>query len=675
MKYVEILPLTKTGASDTAFTYETELDINVGSLVSIPLRNRYVKGLVTKLVKKPTFPTKPVKKILSEEPVLSEIQLTLAQKIADYYFCNLSDVIPTILSFEFGKKRQELKTEIPKIRKTRNPLKLTGDQKKIFDTILKGKAASKYLLFGVTGSGKTEIYLQLVAEAIKRGKGSIILVPEISLTPQAAQRFIERFGDKVAMWHSGLLETEKFDTWKKIKSGEKTVILGARSAVFTPVKNLEYIFIDEEHESSYKQDQTPRYETGRVAEWLSEITEAKLIVGSATPKIETYKKALDSEYKLCTLSQRIIQDEMPPVKIVDLRDEFRKGNKSIISDDLYEATTEALKAKKQVIFFVNRRGASTFVVCRDCGFVSECPNCEIPLTYHPSEGEVLKCHHCDFRTKVPVICPKCKSHAIRYFGLGTQRAEIEAKKMFPKARIMRMDKDTTRKRGSHETIYNNFASGDFDILVGTQLIAKGWDLPNVAVVGVISADTMLNLPDFRSAERTFSLLTQVAGRTGRGYHPGKVIIQTYNPESYAIKTAAKHDYVEFYQREIRDREKYSYPPFSTLIKLTFSSTNNKKAEDETNQLMRILENELIDKNIQVMGPSTAFLSKIAGKYRWQIILKIPNTKFSIPNEIKISNSNTKNSLQITNYKLQIFQILRENLKPGWSVDINPESLL
>jgi primosomal protein N' (replication factor Y) len=652
MKYVEVLPLTQTGG-ENIFTYETDLEPKVGSIVSVPLRNRYIRGMVLKYVGKPKFKTKEVKKIQSEEQVLSDIQLLLAEKIAEYYFCNLSDVISAMLPFDFGKKRRELKDEKKQQAGKEEKFKLTKDQKEIYTNISDAKPKTKHLLFGVTGSGKTEIYLQLIEKGLKEGKGAIVLVPEISLTPQATERFEKRFGDKVAVWHSGLLETEKYATWQKIKAGEKKVILGARSAIFAPIRDLGYIIIDEEHEGSYKQDQTPRYETGRVAEWLTDLSGAKLVLGSATPKIETFKKAKDKEYALHTMKKRIVQDEMPPVKVVDLRDEFRKGNKSIISDDLFEAMDEALKEKKQVLLFVNRRGASTFVVCRDCGFVSECPNCEIPLTYHPSEGQVLKCHHCDYRTKVPVICPTCKSHAIRYFGLGTQRTEIEVKKMFPKATVSRMDKDTTSKRGSHEALYTDFATKKSDILIGTQIIAKGWDLPNVAVVGVISADTMLNLPDFRSGEKTFSLLTQVAGRTGRGYHPGKVVIQTYNPESYAIKAAAGHDYIDFYEREIKDREKYSYPPFSILIRLLYSQKTEGKVITETDMMADKLAIDLADSDIDILGPSAAFLPKLAGKYRYQIVLKVKK------------GEKLKKTLEI----------IKKNYKAGWIVDVNPASLL
>lgn len=652
MKYVEVLPLVQTGPDKNIFTYETDLDPKIGSLVTIPLKNRSVRGMVLSYVKKPGFKTRAVKKVLSEDSVLSDIQLTLAHKIADYYFCPISDVISALLPFDFGKKRRVIK-ENKKLPKIEENLKLTSDQRKIFENIDSADKGTSHLLFGVTGSGKTEIYLRLAEKALKKGVGILILVPEISLTPQTAERFTKRFGDTVALWHSGLKETEKYNTWLKVKSGEKRVILGARSAIFAPVPNLGYIIIDEEHESSYKQDQNPRYETVRVGKWLTELTGAKMVLGSATPKIESYHKSQISEYELHLLERRIIQDTMPPVKVVDLRDEFKKGNKSIISDDLYEAASTALAAKKQVLLFVNRRGASTFVVCRDCGFVSECPNCEIPLTYHPSEGEVLKCHHCDYRTKAPVMCPKCHSHAIKFFGLGTQRTEIEVKKMFPKAKIARMDRDTTQVRGSHELIYNNFAAGDCDILIGTQLVAKGWDLPNVAVVGVISADTMLNLPDFRSGERTFSLLTQVAGRTGRGFHPGKVIIQTYNPENYAIRAAARHDYISFYNREIKEREKYNYPPFSSIIKLVYSKKNKEAAEKEAAKMAKVLQGWLADAAIQILGPSACFLPKLSGKYRYQIVIKLTGKRESA----------------------DIFELIKKHYKPGWSIDVNPESLL
>lgn len=647
MYYYEVLPLTRTGAKDTTFTYESNDNIKLGKIVKIPLRNREVKGLIVKKVKKPEFDTKPISKILTDEAPLSEVQIKLALKIADYYLCNISDVIPNMLPFEFGKRRRTIPEE--KQTKTRNHLKLTDNQEKIFKDINKSKTNTTHLIFGVTGSGKTEIYLQLIDDAIKSKKSSIMLVPEISLTPQTVKRFEERFGNKVAVWHSHLKETEKYHTWNKIKSGEKMVVVGARSAIFAPIKNLAYIIIDESHESSYKQDQKPRYETIRVAEWLVKITNAKLVLGTATPKVESYAKAKAGKYILHELKERIVQNKMPQTEIIDMGNEFKKKNYSIFSEILRDSIIETLKSGKQVLLFVNRRGASTFVVCRDCGYAAECPNCDIPLVYHPSQGNILKCHHCGYAKKSPSKCPKCASVAIKFFGLGTQRVEIEAKKWFPKARIGRMDKDTTSRHGEHEKIYNDFAKGKYDILIGTQLIAKGWDLPNVSLVGVISADNILNMPDFRSAERTFSLLTQVAGRTGRGYHPGNVYIQTYTPENYAIRAASKHSYLEFYNREIKERKKYNYPPFSNLVKLTISGKDKEKTEDKAKKLSNNLS-EKIDNNSTIFGPTTAFIPRLSGKYRFQIIIKTKN----LP---------------------KIQEVLRDIDLKDWTYDINPESLL
>lgn len=650
MNYFEVLPLSKTGTEDAVFTYESEESTAVGSIVSVPLRNRFVRGMITAKTPKPKFTTRPIKKIQSE-PVLSEAQLKLAQKISDYYLCPLGDVINTMLPFEFGKKRR-VEYKEPDIKNLEKPLRLTPDQREIFENIKKGGEGSKFLLFGVTGSGKTEIYLQLVEDALKKGQSSIILVPEIALTPQAMERFTNRFGNQVAVWHSNLKETEKYTIWQKIKSGEKKVVLGARSAIFTPVSNLGYVIIDEEHEGSYKQDQNPRYQTKKVAEWLVELTGAKLIAGSATPKIETFQKVKNNEYFLYSLNKRIVQDSMPPVKVVDLRNEFKKGNKSIFSEELFENIKQTLAENKQIILFVNRRGASTFVVCRDCGYVAECPHCEIPLTFHltDSKSGKLHCHHCGYTSNVPLSCPNCKSLAIRYFGLGTQRVELEVTKLFPKAKVIRMDRDTTKKRGSHEEIYKDFSQKKFDILIGTQMIAKGWDLPNVALIGVISADTMLNLPDFGSSERTFSLLTQVAGRTGRGYHPGKVIIQTYAPENYALKYAKNHDYLGFFEREIKERQKYTYPPFVSLIKLTYGAKSAEKAHTEALRLSEALEKAL--SGVKISGPSEAFLPKLNGNYRYQLVLKLKESQLS-----------------------KTLSVIKNNLKSCWTVDVNPDNLL
>jgi primosomal protein N' (replication factor Y) (superfamily II helicase) len=649
MHYYEILPLTKTGQTDQSFTYEYEEELKVGNLVTIPLRNRMVKGLITEKVQKPAYQTRSIAKVLTAEPPVTDIQLKLAKKVADFYFCSLGDAISAIFPFEFGKKRRAPKEDIKNTAKE-EPLKLTQEQAKIVKEIEASEAGSKHLIFGVTGSGKTEIYLQLIAKAIDKDGGAIVLVPEIALTPQTVARFKKRFGNLVAVWHSQMKETEKYHTWQQIKSGEAKVVVGARSAIFAPIKNLNYIVIDEEHEGTYKQDSTPRYEAVRVAEWLADETGAKLVLGSATPKIESYHKAKEGAYALHQMNTRIVQEYMPPVKIVDLRQEFQKGNKSIFSDALTELIEGALAEKRQVLLFVNRRGAATFIVCRECGYVSECPRCDIPLTYHPSEGQILKCHHCDYKTQVPVTCPSCQSTAIKYFGLGTQKVELEAKRIFPKARVARMDRDTTAVRGAHEHYYQNFADNNLDILIGTQIIAKGWDLPNVAVVGVISADTTLNIPDFRSGERTFSLITQVAGRTGRGFHPGNVVIQTYAPENYALMAAAQHDYQKFYGKEIAEREKYHYPPFSHLAKLTYSSPFDEKAQAETEKVTEKIK-ELT--NAETYGPVPAFIPKLGNRFRYHVIIKFEKESQINP----------------------LLKSIQSELKIGWVVDVHPETLL
>jgi primosomal protein N' (replication factor Y) (superfamily II helicase) len=661
MNYYEILPLKKTGTESQTFTYQSEELIELGTIVGVPLKNRQIRGLVAEMVEKPKYTTRDITKILTSEPVIQKNQITLAQKISDYYYCSLGETINAFLPFELGKKRRIINDQRLVKGKPEKPHILNKDQEVIYDSIERAKLKTTHLIHGVTGSGKTEIYLQLAASALKSGKGSIILVPEISLTPQTLSRFEKRFGDKVAVWHSQLKETEKYQTWEKIRSGEKKIVLGARSAIFMPIKNLGYIVIDEEHENSYKQDQNPKYDAIKVAEWLTELTESKLILGSATPRLRSFHKAQNGEYLYYSLNTRIVQKSMPPVSVVDMRDEFRKGNMSIFSDDLSDAITKTLTEKKQIILFVNRRGASTFIVCRDCGHIEKCPDCEIPLIFHPNEGNQLKCHHCDYKKSVPTVCPACKSHAIKYFGLGTQRVEIDAKKTFPNARIMRMDKDTTQKRGSHEEIYEGFKNNDFDILIGTQIIAKGWDLPNVNLVGVIAADTTLNIPDHQSAEKTFSLLTQVAGRTGRSYHPGEVIIQTYNPDNYAIKYAKNHDYLGFFKEELESRKKYNYPPFSKFIKLVNRNKVEEKAREKANKLADLLNKSLKSDNVDILGPAESFIYRKGGFYHWQIILKVKEGK------------NKKKNLD--QQILDLNQTLKKIVPSDWTIDVDPDNLL
>ena len=422
-----------------------------------------------------------------------------------------------------------------------NPLPLTMEQEEAIKPVLKTIDQDQhetFLLYGVTGSGKTEIYLQSIQEVLKKGKEAIVLVPEIALTPQMVDRFKGRFGNDVAVLHSALSTGEKYDEWRKVQRKEAKVVVGARSAIFAPFENLGIIIIDEEHETSYKQEELPRYHARDVAIHRARHHNCPVILGSATPSLESFARAKKDVYHLLTLSKRMNDRELPAVSIVDMREEMRSGNRTMFSRELFEKIEDRLAKKEQIILFLNRRGHSSFMMCRDCGYVMQCPHCDISLTYHRVSNE-MKCHYCGHDTGVPEICPECSSNHIRYFGTGTQKVEEELLKLLPEARIVRMDVDTTGRKGAHEKLLDHFQSGKADILLGTQMIAKGLDFPNITLVGVLSADTMLHLPDFRSGEKTFQLLTQVSGRAGRHELSGEVVIQTYTPEHYSIEYAGQ----------------------------------------------------------------------------------------------------------------------------------------
>ncbi len=446
---------------------------------------------------------------------------------------------------------------------------LNGDQSLAIYRILNSNR-KLFLIHGVTGSGKTEIYMHLVKKLMEKDKDSIILVPEISLTPQMVERFKGRFGKNIAVFHSKLSDGERFDEWMRVKRGEVKVAIGARSAVFLPFKNLGSIIIDEEHESSYKSDSNPKYNARDIAELRCMNEGCKIILGSATPSLETYYRSKNKIIDLITIKERIEGASMPEVKIVDMREELMSGNKSIFSRELFEDISTRLEKKEQIILFLNRRGFSTFVSCRECGYVFKCKNCDISLTYHNRDSS-LRCHYCGASMRIPKQCPKCNSKYVKYFGAGTEKVEKAIKKYFPEVRTLRMDLDTTRTKNAYENIYNTFKKGEADILIGTQMIAKGLDFENVTLVGVLAADMSLNLPDYRSGERTFQLITQVSGRAGRGKKQGKVLIQSYNPENYSITSAAKNDYEGFYNKEIKIRKDMDYPPFSKILLINLSS--------------------------------------------------------------------------------------------------------
>ncbi len=515
------------------------------------------------------------------------------------------------------------------------PLILTAAQAAAFLAIKSGLPGMRpgtpspqvFLLHGVTGSGKTEVYLQALAEAVRLGKRGIVLVPEIALTPQTIERFAARFPGRVAILHSQLSLGEQFDEWQRIRDGEVDVVIGPRSATFAPQPDLGLIVIDEEHEWNYKQsDKPPRYHTRDVAIKLAELTGAAVVLGSATPDVETFYRAQRGDYHLLQLPERVTPGQntpLPRVAIVDLKAELKAGNRSMFSRSLEQAVSKAVTAGEQVILFLNRRGAATIIQCRSCGFVLRCRRCEVPLTYHLAEG-ALVCHQCHSSLPVPSRCPQCHSPRIKFLGVGTEKLEEEAGRTFSPARLLRWDSDVTRGKNSHRAILTRFRDHQADILIGTQMVAKGLDLPQVTLVGVVNADTSLNLPDFRAGERTFQLLSQVAGRAGRGPLGGQVIIQTYSPEHYAIQAAARHDYTLFYNQEIAYRRQLRQPPFTRLASLIYTHINDALGQKEAERMKRLLTEEkdaggIAD--ISFVGPAPAFIHRLRGRYRWQLIVR------------------------------------------------------
>jgi len=535
-----------------------------------------------------------------------------------------------------------------------------------------GTAPACFLLHGVTGSGKTEVYLRTIGLALRLGMGAIVLVPEIALTPQTMHRFAGRFPGRVALLHSRLSDGERYDQWRQIRAGRYDVVVGSRSAVFAPLPRLGLIILDEEHEWSYKQDSRPYYHTRDVALRRAALTGAVVVLGSATPDVTTYYRATRPaattdavggvDWQLLTLPARVglgrgpdgsemtTELPLPPVRLVDMRQELRGGNRSIFSLALQKAIGDTIRAGEQAILFLNRRGSRTFIICRACGYVPSCAACEIPLVYHADVDRLL-CHRCDARHSQPDPCPRCHSPSIKRFGAGTQRVEEEMRDLFPAARVLRWDRDTAARKGAHDDLLGAFMRHEADVLVGTQMIAKGLDVPLVTLVGVISADTGLHLPDFRAGERTFQLLTQVAGRAGRRTAGGQVIVQTYTPEHYAIQAAARHDYRAFYTQDLRFRLSHNYPPFSRLAKLVYSATSEAACQIEAQRLagdLHALAGRLELDDVEILGPAPSFVHKLRHRYRWQLLLRAPN----------------------------LAPLLRRlTLPPDWTLDVDPVSML
>jgi primosomal protein N' (replication factor Y) len=546
-----------------------------------------------------------------------------------------------------------------------SPQVFTDEQQSVFKQLVQSITASEFktfLLHGVTGSGKTEVYMRAIQQALDIGKTSIMLVPEISLTPQTVSRFQRRFGSNVAILHSGLTNIERYLEWKKIREEKVSIVVGARSAVFAPFKNLGVLIIDEEHDTSYKQDSVPRYHARETAIQRAQACDAVVILGSATPSLESSRKTTTGEYEYLTLEERIGDRLLPVIRIVDMRKERDVAkNYSIFSIPLKQAMMDRLEQKEQMFLFLNRRGTANYVVCRKCGFVFECLRCSVSLTFH-GNSKTLRCHYCDFSVPMPGKCVECSGEIIRFSGFGTQKLEEETQTLFPKARIKRMDRDTMKTRGSFENIYNEMRKGDIDILIGTQMITKGHHFPNVTLVGVVYADLSLHIPDFRSSERTFQLLTQVAGRAGRGKIPGTVIVQAHNPDHYVFDYVPQHDFNGFSEKELGLREKLNYPPFTQLVALEIESETSPEGEAAVNHLKQFLSEPVRQSpGVELLGPSRAAMYRINNRFRWHLILR---SKEAAPLQSLVTQCLANQQLRkLTTGKIKI------------TVDVDPMNLL
>ena len=676
----EELSLLFNGLDEIDYNLIHESNINLETvqkaIKSGLIKEQYkVKSKITKKYKTNVYP--------SEATILKEYEKNLPQnahrqkQILNYFIENNKKIDQRILFEHLGITRTHLKPLIDKQLITleqeeiyRNPYEreypktekktLTQEQHEAIKPIheaIKDEQNETFLLYGVTGSGKTEIYLQAIEKVINKGEEAIVLVPEIALTPQMVNQFKGRFGDKVAVMHSALSMGEKYDEWRKIQREEVQVVVGARSAIFAPFKNLGIIIIDEEHEGTYKQEDNPRYHARDVAIERARINKCPVILGSATPTLESFARAEKSVYTLLSLTKRTNNKPMPKVEIVDMRAELHAGNRTMFSKALVDKMKLALSKNEQIVLLLNRRGYSNFALCRDCGHVEQCPNCDISLTYHKGH-KALKCHYCSYEMPMPEKCPSCKSHLISFFGTGTERVEEALKKLMPELKVIRMDVDTTRRKGAHERLLNRFAAGEADVLLGTQMIAKGLDFENVTLVGVLAADSMLHLPDFRSGEKTFQLLTQVSGRAGRHKLDGEVIVQSYTPEHYSINLASEYDFKGFYEKEMTMRRTFKYPPYVFLALITITDENLGKVIDVAKRFAEKLEMVLTSESI-ILGPTPSPLARIKKRYRYQIIIKY---RFEKQLQHKISVVKNEFSKELK----KDLQIL---------IDINPHQLM
>ncbi|MFA6082265.1 MAG: primosomal protein N' [Patescibacteria group bacterium] len=647
-KIAEVL-VSRSGQKDIfSYTIPEKLStvLEVGHVVKVPLKNKIVDGVVWDINSStPNYTLKPIKNIIDPELKLLPHQKELAIWMSKQYLAPLSDCVFAFLPV-FTKSVESTPKEVP-VHVGGDKLELTEAQTHALSII--NASEKPILLYGVTGSGKTEVYLRCAEKIINQNLDGLILVPEIALTPQTLARFTDRFGISVAVWHSQLSTSERRRIYWQIRHGQVKLVVGSRSALFLPFSNLKLIVIDEEHESSYYQESSPRYHTRAVAGQLAKQLKAKLILGSATPSLDSITQVSMKKYDISKLENRINQPFLPENVIVDLRQHRLNGG--LISDPLKEYITQTLEKQKQVVLLLNRRGTSASLFCTTCGHIIFCPNCNVPLTFHVARGRsIMRCHHCDYADDAPALCPNCQSDSLKHRGSGTEKIESELHQLFPQARLLRMDKDTTVKRDSIAEMYQQFAAHNYDILLGTQMIAKGWDIANVNLVGIVLAESGLMLPDFRAAERTASLLIQASGRSGRGADRGMTVIQTYQPDHPIIKFAAMHQYGQFAQIELASRREFHYPPFNSLIRLLYQHTDMQKCVDETAKMHQLLSKSL--SGVELVGPSSCFYDKIRGRYRYHILIKILDEG------------------QIDQVKSQI-----QDLTKPWVIEINPESVL
>ncbi|MBQ9912472.1 MAG: primosomal protein N' [Firmicutes bacterium] len=638
MKYADVVIDNNTDATDLCYTYayegEDEDLLKIGRKVVVPfgVHNKEIEGYVVRVYDEaPAAPDGKkirIKKIasLDHDLCLSEEAVRTALWMHGRYICRYIEAVKCFLPVsEVKRKIKDPFADIELKAEDADPKSLTKEQEDALSEIggsIERHEHKVYLLKGVTGSGKTEVYLQSMKKVIDCGRQGIVLVPEISLTPQVVARFMSRFGkDRVAVLHSKLTPAQRSAEYKRIEKGEVDLVIGARSAVFAPFENIGLIVLDEEHETSYKSDKSPKYDCLEVATKRAIDHGAVLVLGSATPSVVDYYRSEKGLFKRIEIKERFNRNPLPNVEIVDMAKEIRSGNRSVFSSALADAVEEQLQKKKQVILFLNRRGYSNFVSCRECGFVIKCGECGISMPYHKDTG-FCECHYCGRKIRMPKTCPECGSKLIGGYGAGTQQVEEKAKELFPDANIERLDLDSIKKKGELESTLKRFEKGKTDILIGTQLVAKGLDFSNVGLVGIINADVTLNIPDFRASERTFQLMTQAAGRSGRGDERGKVMIQTYSPENRTLLSSAAHDYEGFYKDEIDIRKAAGYPPFTDIYQIVILDEDQGKAEKYARDCAARLRKK-VPEGTYVLGPAAPMLLKNSGMYRYQILIKTP----------------------------------------------------